>query len=121
MNALERIPVSESKNSLRLTRRGKLARVAFIAAGAVAAVKGGQELFDAADYRTVYSAETTASVAEQGDGLLDLIYRDVDNIDAVDARDVVEYVKDLPVNHEALSDGLQWGESIQVPVRVDKD
>ena len=64
-------------------------------------------------------SETTHSVVVQpGEGLWNTT-ESIDGIEKIDKRAAVYHIQHDPQNAEALSDGLQAGESIQVPDSVE--
>ena len=64
-------------------------------------------------------SETTHSVVVQpGEGLWNTT-ESIDGIENIDKRAAVYHIQHDPQNAEALSDGLQAGESIQVPDSVE--
>ena len=66
-----------------------------------------------------FSEETTTFTADPGEGLYDAA-EEVIGSEQFDQRDIVSHIESLPVNIDPLKDGLQAGESITIPVEVEK-
>ncbi|HEU4830883.1 MAG TPA: hypothetical protein VFS65_01785 [Candidatus Saccharimonadales bacterium] len=64
-----------------------------------------------------FSAETMTYTVESGDGLLDAA-AEIDGLG--DDREGVTYIENMPENQDALSDGLQPGETIIIPISANK-
>lgn len=65
-----------------------------------------------------FSEESHSYVMQSGEGLWDAV-ETIKGIDSIDIRDAVYFVENDPRNQKALSDGLQVGESIEVPDSVE--
>ena len=78
-------------------------------AGAVAAADGPQA--------PEFSKETTTYTVQPGDGLYNVV-ESIPGINTVDEREAIDHVKADPANIDALKDGLQPGESIEVPLSI---
>jgi len=89
--------------------------MAMISLGAV--IGGGAFGVANANSHTETYTGVQAYTAESGDGLYDAA-KNITGIDNVDIRDAVQYIETMPQNKEALSDGLQAGETISIPVNV---
>lgn len=66
-----------------------------------------------------FSEETTTYTVQPGDGLYDAAEQ-IEGIGSIDTRDAVDHIATDPANIDVLSDGLQAGESITIPVEVKK-
>lgn len=107
----------ESKEQKKLPNGvKKFAAGALIAAGAVGGVAAiGNAV---AEPRFTPSEETTTYPVPAGGSLWDAAEQ-IEGSEAVDTRDLIEEIKTHPANISILKDGLQAGESITIPVRVD--
>lgn len=109
--------------TLVLTERGERVKKAGIRIGAVASVAFlGYSFHNAISdsYNIEYGRSGISSPADPGDGIDDILVRDVEGISSVDRRDVREYVKNDPANIPTLVDGLQIGEALMVPSTVSR-
>lgn len=106
----------DTGNRLRLTKRSKNILRGM---GAVAGITGAVLLLPSQGGSPEdYSRETVTVNVEPGDTLIG-IASEVDNVESADIRNVVQYIKQMPENASALQDGLQAGEQIVRPDRVD--
>lgn len=68
-----------------------------------------------------YSDETNTYRAEYGDTTWGLTKENLAGVDKIDIRKAVDYIQNMPENADTFSDGvLQEGESIAIPVSVEK-
>ena len=65
-----------------------------------------------------FSEETTTYTVQPGDGLFSAAAQ-VEGIETIDMRDAVEHIDSDPANIDVLSDGLQPGEQLIIPVSVE--
>ena len=108
-----------SQSEIAKRNRKYVGRAAVAVALAVPAALGFNEVAESLSDEPTFSTETTTFVAENGDGVWDAAEK-VEGHDAVgiDMTDVVDYIESLPENQDALSDGLQAYEGIDIPVSV---
>lgn len=66
-----------------------------------------------------FSEETKSVVIEDGEGLYDAV-GEIQGADTIDPRDAVTHITSDPANIDVLKDGVQPGDSIEVPVEVIK-
>lgn len=86
----------------------------FAIAGAVA---GGVAVVEA-NNGPDFPETTTTYTVESGDGLQD-VAEAVPGSDKVDITEVTHFIKTDPANIDALKDGLQPGETIEIPTSVE--
>lgn len=94
--------------------------VALTAVGATIAINAAPGIVDALKPAT-FSEETT-TVSFDGDEIADL-YDAVESIpgsEHINTDEGVAYISNMPENKEALSDGVQLGETISVPAEITK-
>ncbi|UTX51598.1 hypothetical protein KI440_01445 [Candidatus Saccharibacteria bacterium TM7i] len=118
---LEQENTAEPANSkLRLTRRGKavlgIAAGAAVTAGLLTA--GISTASASAEPSFTPSVEQTTYTAPSGGSLWDAAEQ-IEGSEKVDTRDLIESIKKDPTNIPILEDGLQAGESINIPVHVE--
>lgn len=87
-----------------------------LAAGLVTGGVGVAQVF--AEPGFTVSSEETGYTAPDGGSLWDAAEQ-IEGSESVDTRDLVEEIRNHPANIEILEDGLQAGETITIPVRVD--
>ena len=96
-------------------------RIVSTAAGTVIGVGGmtgiGYTAHEAFEPAT-FSEETTTYTVQPGDGLFSAAAQ-VEGIETIDMRDAVEHIDSDPANIDVLSDGLQPGEQLIIPVSVE--
>ncbi len=80
---------------------------------------GGYKVVEANQGPT-FSDKTVEHVIKQGEGLNDVAL-DIQGINTIDIRDAATYIKGLEQNQEALKDGLQPGEQIAAPEKVESN
>jgi hypothetical protein len=64
-----------------------------------------------------FSETSTTYTIGQGEGTWDAAEQ-VEGSATVNMQDVVGYIESMPVNHDVLEDGLQPGESLEIPESV---
>lgn len=109
-------PRTESEEPRGETKRnaGKIAAGAALALG----VTVGAGMAANAHDTPRFSEETTTWIADDGDGLTAAV-NNIEGIEKIDPRIAVEYVSTFSTdNINALEDGLQVGESIEIPISV---
>lgn len=100
----------------RFSKSDKFVAAAALAAGAVFA---GPEIVDRMN-GPEFSEQTTTFTALDGEGLDDAAEAVQGWENIYDKKDIVNYISSMPVNIDALKDGLQNGETITIPVSVEK-
>lgn len=99
-------------------KRRTLGQAALLAAGTGAAIAVGATLGGTTGGdRVAFSEETRPVHAVSGDTVWG-IASTIDGIEGVDTRDVIDQIK--RENAEVLKDGLQAGETIHVPLSVER-
>lgn len=108
---------SEENQEVQPPKRSKkLLKALSVAAVVGTGLAGGKAIFDQYSPPT-FSSETTTYTVNPGDGLLDV----AEQIEGLgDSREGVSHITKMPENQEALSDGLQPGETIVIPVDANK-
>lgn len=107
------LPQSEEAIQKRKNRILKPIAVVAILTTLGLGAKGAYEIFRSPNF----SEQTTTYTFEDGEGPLDA----AEAIEGLgDDRDGVTYIESMPENQEALSDGVQPGETITIPVSADK-
>ena len=107
------VPAQKQERSKKIGKKllsGALSAGLLIGGGAVL-----HETFKAPEF----SEETTTYTAQPGDGLYDAAEQ-IEGIGSIDTRDAIDHIVADPANIDVLSDGLQAGESITIPVKVKK-
>lgn len=117
MNALERIHNSLPQSPEARRRREALIRSLGGAGLIITAALVGPNMIDSFN-GPEYSSEKTTVVTESGDGMQS-IAEHVEGIESVDWRDVADHIAADPANTDVLSDGLQSGDVIEIPVSVE--
>lgn len=98
-------------------RRHNAGRIALTTVLVGAAAFGYNEVKEAGEHQPTFSTDTIQFVAENGDGVWDAAQQ-VEGHEAVDMTVIVNHIESIPENKEALSDGLQAREGIDIPVSV---
>lgn len=121
MNNIESVQSKETR-----TLRGDIDRLVqkypktarSIAIAAIAgAVLTGEKAISHNFSTPAFSSETTEYTIQPGDGLLDAA-AEISGLG--DDREGVAYIENMPENQDALSDGLQPGETIIIPISANK-
>lgn len=115
--------LTETKsNRIVINERGKkvlksVGAVAGTAAGL--AVLGG--IAGEAFAEPEFSEQTKTVIAEDGDGMQSLLDKaGIEGLGEIDWRDAAAYVEQLPENAGVFEDGLQVGETVTVPISIEK-
>lgn len=105
-----------SKAELPRKKHGTVKTVAVVALIG-AGVLGGKAIYEQVVAPPTFSSETTTYTVNPGDGLLNA----AEQIKGLrDNREGVSYIVKMPENQEVLSDGLQPGETLVIPVSASK-
>ncbi len=105
----------QSPEAIKKRRNRILKPAAVIALGATFFT--GYNIAKEATSEPTFSEQTVSYVVEPGDGL-QRAAEGVEGYKTVDIRDVQQHIQDLPQNEDALEDGLQPGEILDIPASV---
>lgn len=105
---------SEPRQPNKMSNRTR----AGIAVGLVAAVAVGPQVVDRLN-GPEFSEDSTTYTVEPGDGLQN-VAEAVEGSNKVDIRDVEQHISVDPANIDVLKDGLQPGETIVIPTKVEE-
>ena len=106
-------PVVQNSNSLRDKIFAGTAAAAVVTTG----VLGLNAMGSDTEQAPTFSQETTTYPIQNGEGLYNAA-ESIPGINTVDIRDAVHEISVNPANIDILSDGLQAGEQIHVPVSI---
>lgn len=117
-------PTIENREKLHPFRRIKVGAGVLLAVAVTGGIVGGVKT---ADYLATngpiglpeYSQQTKKVVIEQGQGI-GAVVQQIDGIENVDSRLVVDHVKSIEANQKAQADGIQAGDTFIVPDSVEK-
>ena len=116
-NALEETSATDTQNEEpQPNARNRIVGASIAAvAGAALVTTAGVGAVQAPEF----SDETKTVTVESGDGLYDLA-DEIQGVEGVNRADAVAAIESNPVNIDPLKDGLQPGDSIEVPIKVEK-